>query len=175
MRRLLTVLALVSIVALAGCAGLPGAGDAGEGTAVPDEEVSVANDEANATGVNQTLRLTVNESVAGDELTSVGATYPRDRFNVDEAAHDAILIGVDTDGDGDLDRGFNETHVSGVNTNEFSYDVTLDTDYTLKEGDTVVLGYPAVDNPEEAGEYAVEVHVNDEQRANGTVVIEDAE
>lgn len=160
------------MVALAGCAGLPGGGDAGESTAVPDEDVSVADDEPNATGVNQTLRLTANESVAGDELTSVGATYPRERFTVNEAAHDAVVIGVDTDGDGELDREFNETHVSGVNTNEYSYDVTLDTDYTLEEGDAVVLGYPAVDNPEESGEYEVELHVNDEQRANGTFVIE---
>lgn len=121
--------------------------------------------------MNQTLRLTVNETTAGSELSAFGATYPRDRFVVDSAQHDALFVGVDTDGDGTVEREFDETNVSGVNNNAYSFDVTLDTGYTLEAGDTVVVRYPAVDNPDEAGEYDVEVGLNGQQRANSTVTI----
>jgi len=54
---------------------------------------------------------------------------------------------------GGRDRRFDESHVSGVNNNAYSFDVTLDMDDTLEEGDVVVVRYPAVDNPDEPGEY----------------------
>lgn len=160
------------MVVLAGCSAFTGGqSDDGRATTVDDERVAVEDDAPDATNVNQTLRITVDETTAGSEWTEIGATYPRDRFAVDSARHGEILLGVDTDGDGELDRGFDETHVSGVNNNEFSFDVTLDTGYTLQEGDVVVVGYPAVDNPSESGEYQVEVRLNDRQNATGTVTI----
>ncbi|WP_233255319.1 MULTISPECIES: FimD/PapC N-terminal domain-containing protein [Haloplanus] len=36
----------------------------------------------------------------------------------------------------------------------------------------IVVGYPAVDNPEDPGEYEVEVRLNGERTATGTVTIE---
>jgi hypothetical protein len=62
--------------------------------------------------------------------------------------------------------------VSGVNNNEYSFDVTLDTDYTLQEGDVVVVRYPAVDNPAEPGDYEVELRLNDGRTETVTVTIE---
>ncbi|WP_245852995.1 hypothetical protein [Natrinema ejinorense] len=41
-------------------------------------------------------------------------TYPRENFTVDSAQHGEIVLGVDTNGDGSVDRTLNETHVSGV-------------------------------------------------------------
>ncbi|WP_299332169.1 hypothetical protein [Haloplanus sp.] len=79
----------------------------------PGERVAVENDAAGATGVNQTLRVEVGEDLAGSEWTAVGATYPREAFTVDGAAHEEVVLGVDTDGDGEIDRRFDETHVSG--------------------------------------------------------------
>ncbi len=160
------------MVALAGCSALGGADSGQPETTVSDDRVALEDDSAGATGVNQTLRMTVDETTNGSEWTEIGATYPRDNFTVDSAQHEAIVLGVDTDGDGELDRTFDESHVSGVNNNAYSFDVTLDTDYTLQTGDEVVVGYPAVDNPAEPGEYEVEVRLNDQQRATGNVTIE---
>jgi len=163
---------LAVLVALGGCSAFSGGSSGGAETTASDEQVEVADAEAGATGVNQTLRITVDEAAAGDELTEVGATYPRDEFVVDSAQHDAILLGVDTDGDGEIDRQFDESHISGVNNNAYSFDVTVDTDYTLQQGDVVVLRYPAVDNPDEPGTYTVETRLNGAQAANASVTIE---
>lgn len=163
------LVAVVSLVGLSGCAGFLG-GDGsdlnGNGT------VDVEDTEANATNVDQTLRVTVDDSTAGSDWTEIGATYPRGAFTVDTAQHENISLGVDTNGDDQVDREFNETHISGVNNNEYSFDITLDTDYTLEAGDTVMVEYPAIDNPSEAGEYEIEIRVNDQQTTNSTVTIE---
>jgi hypothetical protein len=160
------------MIALTGCSALPTGQSNGDGPSVSDEQVTVEDRSAGATGVNQTLRITADETAAGSELSAIGATYPRDNFTVGSAQHEAISIGVDTDGDGELDRTFNETHISGVNNNEYSFDVTLDTGSTLEAGDTVVVRYPATDNPSEAGDYEVEVRLNDQQTETAAVTIE---
>ncbi len=161
------------MVALAGCSAVPGGGSGDGGDAsTPDEGVAVEDDAPDATDVNQTLRIEVGEDLAGTEWTAVGATYPREDFTVDSAGHEAITLGVDTDGDGEIDRRFDETHVSGVNNNAYSFDVTLDTGHTLQEGDVIVLGYPAVDNPSEPGEYEVDLRVNDRETTTATITIE---
>jgi len=169
MRRLALTLVLVATVALAGCAGLGGDAD---DAAVPDDPVVSEDAAAGATGVNHTLRVRADETTAGQELTAVGATYPREAFAVDSAQHEAIRVGVDTDGDGTLDREFDESDISGVNNNAFSFTVTLDTDYTLQAGDVVVVRYPAVDNPTDPGEYDVEISLNDAQTASATLSID---
>lgn len=166
-RRILLVVAVVTMVAFSGCAALNG----GSPDGTPDD-VAVENDDPGATNVTQTLRIDVDETTADSELTAVGATYPRENFTVDAAQHEQIELGVDTDGDGELEEEFNETHISGVNNNEYSFDIALETGYTLQEGDTVVVSYPAVDNPSEPGDYEVEIRLNDEQNATDTVEIE---
>lgn len=157
------------MVALTGCGALSGNGD---GQATPENAVSLENDAAGETALNQTLRVTVDGSTNGTELTAIGATYPRENFTVEPAQHDAIELGVDREGDGELERTFDETQVSGVNNNTYSFEVTLDTDYTLQEGDVVLLTYPAIDNPDTPGEYAVDVRLNDAQTETVSVTIE---
>jgi hypothetical protein len=160
------------MIALTGCSALPTGQSNGDGSTVSDEQTSTENPSPGATGVNQTLRITAEETTGGSEFAAIGATCPRDNFTVGSAQHGAVTIGVDTDGDGDLDRTFDETHISGVNNNEYSFDVTLDTGYTLEEGDAVVVRYPATDNPSESGEYEIEVRLNDQQTETVTMTIE---
>jgi hypothetical protein len=167
MRRVLLAVLLAALIALSGCSALPG-GQTGDGPPA----VSAENAEPGATNVTQTLRIAADGTTNGTELSAIGATYPRDEFSVETAQHDAIAVGVDTDDDGDVDRPFNETHISGVNTNAYSFDVTLETGYTLERGDVVVVRYPAVDNPSEAGEYDVDVRLNDGQTATETLTFE---
>jgi len=164
--KLLRTVGLVVIIATAGCSGLPAS------DAPATNETTIENDTAGATNVTQSIGISVDESAAGAELTAIGATYPRDEFVVSAAQHEQISIGVDTDGDGTTDRTFNETHISGVNNNAYSFDITLDTGYTLQSGDIVTVEYPALDTPQEPGTYTVELRVNDQQTTNATVDIE---
>ncbi|PGF16539.1 hypothetical protein CP556_10690 [Natrinema sp. CBA1119] len=179
MRRILLVVTLAVLVSIAGCSGLggettdPSADDEEPLDPSSDDNSTVDSDDpmTNATDANQSIRIEANESVAGSEWESLAVTYPRENFTVDSAQHGDILLGADTTGDGTADRTFNETHVSGVNNNDYSFTVELDTEYTLEAGDVIVAEYPAVDNPAEPGEYAVEVTLNEDQTANGTVAI----
>lgn len=175
MRRTLIAVALAVLVSTAGCAALGGGGgDNGGGDAgTTDDVVAPENTEADASDVNQTVGVTANESVSGETWTSLSVRYPRGNFTVESAQHGNVSLGVDTDDDGDLETTFNETHVSGVNTNDYSFNLELDTDYELETGDEVVVEYPAVDNPEESGNYTVEVTLNEDQTTNGTVVVEE--
>lgn len=172
MKRMLSVIAVVSMIALAGCGGFVADGGAEGADLSGNESVDVENNAPDATSVNQTLRIAADEETAGSELTAIGATYPREDFTVDTAQHEDIVLGVDTDGDGQIDREFNESHISGVNNNEYSFDVTLDTDYALEEGDVVMVQYPAINNPAESGNYEVEIRLNDGQTSTGTITIE---
>ena len=121
---------------------------------------------------SQSLRLTVGEDLADSEWQSVSATYPRDQFVVQPAQHEAIGLGVETSGNGNADEEFDASAISGVNNNDFSFTIELDTDYMLMEGDTLLVEYPAIDNPSEPGEYEVEMTVNDVQTATATITIE---
>jgi hypothetical protein len=161
--RTLLAVGVVAMVGLAGCAGLTGDG--------ADDGVQPETNGTDATGVTYAVGIEVDETTAGSEWTEIGATYPREEFVVDAAGHENITLGVDTDGDEESERSFDETHVSGVNNNAYSFDVTLDTDYTLESGDVVMVEYPDVTNPGEPDEYTVEVGLNGEQTANSTVVI----
>lgn len=166
MRRTTLAVGLVVLVGLSGCSLLTGDDPA------PGGQATIESNETDATNVTQSLRIEVNETVAGSEWTEIGATYPRERFVVDAAQHEAIGLGVDTDGDGEMNREFNETHVSGVNNNAYSFTIGLDTGYTLQEGDVVMVTYPDVDNPSEPGTYDVEVRLNDQQTASTPLEIE---
>ncbi|AEH36218.1 hypothetical protein [Halopiger xanaduensis] len=177
MRRILLVVALAALVSVAGCSGFVGETGApssdADGTleTAGNGTVEAQNQTADATAANQTVQIEANESVAGSEWESLSVTYPRENFTVESAQHEEIALGVDTNGDGAIDREFNETHVSGVNNNDYSFTVELDADYTLEDGDVVVAEYPAVNNPSEPGEYAVEVTLNEEQTVEGTIEI----
>lgn len=177
MQRTLVAVTLAVLISTAGCAAFGGGGDAGGGGggegAATDDVVVAGDTETNASGVNQTVRMSADESTAGDDWTSLSVTYPRDNFTVESAKHENVSFGVDTDADGDLETTFNGTHVSGVNTNDYSFTLELDTDYELEPGDEVVVEYPAVDNPEEPGNYSVEVVLNEDQTANGSIIVEE--
>ncbi|WP_226021839.1 hypothetical protein [Halomicrobium salinisoli] len=172
MNRTLLAVGVVALVALAGCAGLSGNERTGTNGSV-ETGIEMTDNTTGATNVTHWVGAEVGEETAGEELSAIGATYPREHFTVDSAKHEQIRLGVDTNGDGEPDRTFNESHVSGVNNNAYSFDVTLDTDYTLQSGDIVTVAYPAVDHPDEAGEYTVSVRLNDRQTSNQTVVVGD--
>jgi len=165
-KKPLLAVGLVVLVGLSGCSALPGTDQPGT-----DEGVDIEDSSAGATNVTQSVQIEVSDAAASEELTEVGVTYPRDRFVVDAAQHEDIVVGVDTDGDGTVEESFDDTHVSGVNNNAFSFDITLDTGYTLQSGDTVMVEYPAVANPEEPGDYTVQTRLNGRQTANATVTI----
>jgi hypothetical protein len=192
-KKTLLVLGAVALIALAGCSGLGGdTPDVGENsddqpadtddqptdsdetdpTSTADEGVDTENSSTAAENVSYAVGIEVNDSVEGQELGAIGATYPRENFTVDTAQHDEVLIGIDTDDDEEIDRGFEEEVISGVNNNAYSFDVTMDTNYTLQTGDTVLIEYPDVDNPDEPGEYTVETRLNDQRMADAGVLIE---
>jgi hypothetical protein len=166
-RSFLAAATAVGIASTAGCSGLTGGGSGGD----TNESVSLQDNSAGATGVTQTLRIPVSEEIAGETLASISATYPRDRFLVDSASHEDVVIGVDASGDGALDEEFGPDAISGINNNDFSFTINLDTDYELSAGDVVMLDYPAIDNPDEAGEYEVTVALNEGPEQTVTVEI----
>jgi hypothetical protein len=137
-----------------------------------DEEPMELADNSAGEQTSQSLRLIVGEDLAGSEWQSVSTTYPRDRFTVQSAQHEDIGLGIDTSGDGTADEEFDASAISGVNNNDFSFTIELDTSYTLAEGDTVLVEYPAVENPSDSGEYEVEISVNEVQTATATITIE---
>ena len=137
-----------------------------------DEGIDPETNDTAVDDVTYTLATVVSEDTAGSEWTAIGATYPRDAFRVDSAGHENVTLGVDMDGDDEMEQTFDESHVSGVNNNDFSFAVTLDIGYTLQTGDVVMVTYSAVDNPDEPGEYTVAVRLNGQQTTNTTVSIE---
>lgn len=154
-------------VGLAGCSTDSGSGDGENG----DGQGVEPADESTGARSEQSLRLVVGEELAGSEWQSIGATYPRDRFTVQSAQHEEIFLGVDTSGDGTADEEFGPDAISGVNNNDFSFTIEVDSGYTLTNGDTVLVDYPAVDNPDEASEYEVELTINEVQTGTVTVTI----
>jgi len=165
-RQKLVGLALVVLVATAGCSALGGGddGDASDGGVV-EVENSVTGETA-----AYTVRAPV-DGAADAEWESLSVEYPRENFTVDSAQHDELELGVDTDSDGEVERELDETHISGVNNNDYSFTVELDTDYTLESDDELHVTYPRVSNPSEAGNYTVAVTVNDAETTNATVAI----
>lgn len=144
-RRTFLAVPSTGIAATAGCSSITGTDDgsnggSGDGTEA-DERIEVEDGAPEEAGA-QTLRIPAAESIAGQSLSAVAATYPRERFVVDSAGHDAITVGVDQTGDGTLDEEFGSDAISGANNNEYSFTVTMDTSYELREGDVVVLEYP---------------------------------
>jgi len=166
-RKTLVAVALAALVATAGCTAFSAGGD---GDAPGDETVDVENPATNETAA-YAVSAPVGDDTADSEWESLSVEYPREHFTVESAQHDDLELGVDTDDDGEVDRELNETHVSGVNTNDYSFTVELDTEYTLESGDELHVTYPSVDNPDEAGNYTVEVTVNDAATTNATVAI----
>jgi len=152
--------------ALAGCSS------GGDNDASDDVNPVEPADNSAGERTSQSLQLTVGEDLADSGWQSVSATYPRDRFTVQSARHEEIGLGVDVSGDGNADEEFGASAISGVNNNDFSFTIELDTGYTLTDGDTVFVEYPAVDNPSEPGEYDVEVSVNEIQTATASIIIE---
>ncbi|WP_225333494.1 hypothetical protein [Halomicrobium urmianum] len=172
MNRTLIAIVTVALVALAGCAAQSGTERTGTNGSV-ETGIRTTDNATGATNVTHWIGAEVDNATGGEELSAIGAAYPGEHFAVAGAEPEEIRLGVDTNGDGEPDRTFNESHVSAVNNTESSFDVTLDTDYTLQSGDVVTVAYPAVDHPDEAGEYTVAVRLNDRQTSNQTVVVAD--
>jgi len=163
-------IATVALVALAGCAGQSGTERTGTNGSV-ESGIRTTDNVTGAMNVTHWVGAEVGNATAGEALSGIGAVYPGEHFAVGGAEPEEIRVGVDRNGDGEPDQTFNESHVSAVNNTENSFDVTLDTDYTLQSGDVVTVAYPAVDHPDEAGEYTVQVRLNDRPASNQTIVI----
>jgi len=166
-RKTLVAIALAALVATAGCSAFGGGGD---GDAPGGDAVEAANPATNETAA-YAVSAPVGDDAAGGQWESLSVEYPRENFTVDAAQHDELELGVDTDDDGEVERELNETHVSGVNNNAYSFTVELDTDYTLESGDELHVTYPNVANPAEPGNYTVSVTVDDDATTNATVTI----
>ncbi|MXR41536.1 hypothetical protein GRX01_09320 [Halobaculum sp. WSA2] len=171
MRRAIAVVTLAVLVSLAGCSAAPGGGSAGDGGATEADGVVAADASTGASDVEHTVRFSADESDAGSEWESLTVEYPREHFTVDSVSHGDVTFGVDTNGDGDVDREFNESAISGVNNNDYSFTLSLDTDYTLDADDTVVVRYPAVDNPDQPGEYEISVTLNGARTTTETFTV----
>ena len=165
-RTVLATAATALATAVAGCSS------GGNSTENDDGDPVELADNSAGEQTSQSLRLTVGEALAGSEWQSVGATYPRNQFTVQSARHEEISLGIDTSGDGTADEEFGADVISGINNNGFSFTTELDTGYTVTEGDTVLVEYPAIDNPSDPGEYEVEISVNEVQTATATITIE---
>lgn len=148
-------------------------GDVGDGEDLQDDLVVAENATSGADGVVHSAVVDV-DAAAGTELDSVTVSYPKAAVDLGTSQHDDVLaVGVDTDGDGDLEESFDEDDVSGVNTNDDDSELTvgLDTAYTLASGDRVTVRYDDAKNPDVAGDYDVSVTVNGEQTTDGTLTI----
>lgn len=150
-------------------------GDLGEADSLQEDLVVAEESTAGADGVVHSTVVEVTDA-DGEEWSELTVDYPKDPVDLDTSSHDEILtIGVDTDGDGDLEETFDADGVSGVNTNDDNSDltVTFDTGYELDAGDRVHLRYEGANNPDAAGEYDVSVRINDAGWTEGTLTIED--
>lgn len=132
----------------------------------------------NATpGASDVVHSTVVEvdEAAGTTLEELIVEYPKEEVDLSTTQHDEIItIGVDTDRDGAFEQSFDADDVSGIGTNDDNsrLSLTLDTSYTLSEGDRLTVRYEGGDNPDSAGEYNVTVTLNDPaQTEEGTLVV----
>lgn len=119
---------------------------------------------------SQQLWIEADESQGETEWTSVGANYP-EAFTVEEAAPEDVGLGVDTSWNGEPDETFDEEQIEGIETDQQSFRIDLDTGHTLAEGDFVFVEYPAIVNPDESGGYEIEVTLNESQTETFTLEI----
>lgn len=161
-RTVLSIGATVVTTVIAGCSGSE------TGTPGP---VEAADDSPGAT-TSLTLRVEVDEALGGEEWTRVGAMYSQDGFTVKESSPDDVGLGVDNTWDGELDERFDDSHISHITTDNHSFDVRLESDYLLAEGDFVVVDYPDIKLPTDPGDYTVEVTLNGGQTDRVTIEIE---
>lgn len=154
------------------------------GTPTPDDDTPsgplyALDEAANATGIEHAVLAEANGTMDGKQLSDIKVDYgsgSADPDNVSDFA-DITEVGVDTDGDDEIDVDLSGD-LDGVNTNDNSrIRVAFDTTYVLSEGDTVIVQYDGVDNPESAGEYEATVtlvaHDNTEQDVQATLEIEE--
>lgn len=150
------------------------------GTATPADDglqsdlVVAENTTPGASDVVHSTVIEVDEA-AGTTLDELIVDYPKEPVDLSTTQHEEIItIGVDTDGDGAFEQSFDSDDVSGIGTNDDNsrLSLTLDTDYTLSEGDRLTVRYEGGDNPDSVGEYNVSVTLNDPaQTEEGTLVV----
>lgn len=149
-------------------------GDLGGGA--DDLQDALVVSETASPGADDVVHSTVVPvgDAAGTTLETITVEYPKAEVDLATAKHEAIrTIGVDTDADGDLERTFDESDVSGVNTNDDDSEMTVafDTGYELSSGDRVRIRYEDAENPDAAGEYDVTVTLNGVQSVDGVFVV----
>jgi hypothetical protein len=167
MKKILLAVCVAALVAVAGCGGNGGSDQAGI-----DRGIDIDDNSAGAANVTHGIGVEVGGMIAGSGLTEITATYPEGQFVVGSAQPDEIVIRIDADGDSESERTINGSQITSVDTADNSFTLTLDSDDTLQSGYIVLVEYPAITNPDEPGEYTVEVRLNGRQTSEVTAVIE---
>lgn len=161
----------ILIAAFAGPAVLP---------AAATQDATIAAD-PNTPGntSTQTVRLTPDADEAGSSLNGIKVDYsvssnPADVSNVGQT--DVVDAYIQRENGTIVDVSNDLSGVSASNNGEtvkFSFGGT----YDIESGDTVVIEYEDVQNPDSAGDYTVEADLNDqsvERPAEATLTIEEA-
>lgn len=145
----------------------------------PSGPLYALDEAAGATGIEHAVLAEANETMDGKQLSDIKVDYGDDSADPDDVSgfDDITEVGVDTDGDDEIETNLTDD-LDGVNTNDNSrIRVAFDTTYVLSEGDTVIVQYEGVDNPNSSGEYEATVtliaHDNTEQDVEATLDIEE--
>lgn len=116
------------------------------------------------------------DDAAGGNLDGVRIAYDRtDVSDVSNASGDIEKLGVDTDGDGDIDENL-LADISSTDAKDDGHTLVIDVDpsnYDLEAGDRVIVRYADVQNPS-AGSYSVDITLDYEigdPAATGTLEI----
>lgn len=126
-----------------------------------------------------TATLTPDADEAGSSLNGIKVDYsvssnPADVGNVDQS--DVVDAYIRRDNGTIVDVSDDLSGVSGSNNGE-TVKFTFGGSYDIHSGDTVVIEYEDVVNPDSAGDYTVEADLNDqsvERPAEATLTIEEA-
>ncbi|WP_430503856.1 archaellin/type IV pilin N-terminal domain-containing protein [Haloparvum sp. PAK95] len=142
-----------------------------EGDGLQSDLVVAENTTPGASDVVHSTVIEVDEA-AGVELDEITIDYPTEVDLETSQQEDVLSFGIDTDADGELEESFSANNM-GINTNDGDSRLTITktTEYTLSEGDRVVLRVDSADNPDSAGEYNVTVTLNSDQTEDGTLVV----
>lgn len=138
----------------------------------------VSNNEAGATNVKYRVNFTIEPGspVVGENLGHLYievTTGTPDMFSNSEL-DDLITAGVDVDSDGSIDYDLS-SDIAGWEVKNGGSGLKIDsddTDYVASEGDSIIMVFEGVDNPDSPGEYELRAETNGKGNwHNGTITI----
>ena len=139
--------------------------------------VQISNNKAGATDVKYRINFTIEPGSkgVGSNLGNMAlevTTGSPDMFSNTGLA-DVISAGVDTNGDGVIDQDLSgDIDTWNVKDGGSSVHIALNTTYTQDGGDSIILIFDGVDNPQTPGDYELRAETNsDDNWHNGTITI----